>query len=49
MIDSSEDVPEGCEIRACNSAKKEMGWRKHTVTKQKAGGEPVLLWVDHGC
>jgi hypothetical protein len=42
VIDTSDDVPEGCEmwIRAGSNAKK--GWRKH-----KAGSEPVLLWVDH--
>lgn len=41
-IDTSEDVPDGCEmwIRAVSNGKK--GWRKH-----KAGSEPFLFWVDH--
>ncbi|KAG6373906.1 hypothetical protein JVT61DRAFT_6059 [Boletus reticuloceps] len=41
-IETSDDVPEGCEmwIRAGINTKK--GWRKH-----KAGGDPTLLWVDH--
>ncbi|KAG6369621.1 hypothetical protein JVT61DRAFT_14190 [Boletus reticuloceps] len=41
-IDASDDAPEGCEmwIRAGSNAKK--GW-----WKQKAGGEPAVLWVDH--
>lgn len=42
VIDASDDVPEGCEmwIRTGSNGKKV--WRKH-----KAGGDPVLLWVDH--
>lgn len=42
VVDTSDDVPEGCElwVRAGTNSKK--GWRKH-----KAGSEPVLFWVDH--
>ncbi|KAG6373919.1 hypothetical protein JVT61DRAFT_6074 [Boletus reticuloceps] len=41
-IDASDDVPEGCEmwIRAGSNAKKGC-W------KQKGGGDPAVLWVDH--
>lgn len=42
VVDTADDVPQGCEmwIRTGTNAKK--GWRKH-----KAGSEPVLVWVDH--
>lgn len=43
VLDTTDDVPEGCEmwVRVGMTLKK--GWRKH-----KAGAEqPALLWVDH--